>query len=297
MEEGGRERGALCPSISLLPSTGQGLFLLWVGCYVTDTCGSQAAKHRSTVAYTIALQTVTNNFHYPSQIESSAWPSCFNTSHTYRTQSFTLCLLCCDRTGLHSVPGPGMWDKALLPLIPSLSRISCTAVQTVRRNREDISTYAVSGSLRSGVRHCSESVKKALRAWRTLLTYLEGIQQDNSGFPPKQSLALDGVSGLDISLFNLFWPDSFFNQECVSSFQNVCMRGQSYLLLSFLPHLLKKKKTVTFYFLMVEHFKSTFTFITLLEPQNNCGNWQRLRLSGLKMRKQWSREVKYAVQE
>lgn len=48
---------------------------------------------------------------------------------------------------------------------------------------------------------------------------------------------------------------------------------------------------------MVEHFKSMFTFITLLEPQNNCGNWQRLRLSGLKMRKQWSREVKYAVQE
>ena len=68
---GGWERGALCPCISS-PLAGQGLFLLWVGCYVTDTGGSQAAKHRSTVAYTIALQTVTNNFHYPSQIESSA---------------------------------------------------------------------------------------------------------------------------------------------------------------------------------------------------------------------------------
>lgn len=105
---GGRKRGALCPRISLLPSASQGLFLLWVGCYVTDTGGSQATKHRSTVAYTIALQTVTNNFLYPSQIESSAWPSCFNTSHTYKTQGFTLCPLRCDRTGLHSVPGPGM---------------------------------------------------------------------------------------------------------------------------------------------------------------------------------------------
>lgn len=48
------------------------LLLLWGGCYVTDTGGSQAAQHRSTVAYTIALQTVTDNFHYPSQIKSSA---------------------------------------------------------------------------------------------------------------------------------------------------------------------------------------------------------------------------------
>lgn len=67
-EEG---EGALRPCISLSPA-GQGLLLLWVGCYVTDTGGSQAAKHRSTVAYTIALQTVTNNSRYPSQIESSA---------------------------------------------------------------------------------------------------------------------------------------------------------------------------------------------------------------------------------
>ena len=149
--------GGPVPPASLPSPAGQGLFLLWVGCYVTDTGGSQAAKHRSTVAYTIALQTVTNNFHYPSQIESSAWPSCFNTSHTYRTQGFTLCPFCCDKTGLRFAPGPGMWDKAL-PLIPSLSQISCTVIKTVRRNREDTSTYAVWGSLRSGVRHYSASV-------------------------------------------------------------------------------------------------------------------------------------------
>lgn len=98
------------------------------------------------------------------------------------------------------------------------------AVKTVRRNRKDISTYAVRAQTR-GETLLSICVKKALKSLRTLLPSLEGIQQDNSGFPPKHSLALDGVSGLDISLFNLFWPDGFFNQECVSSFQNVCVRG------------------------------------------------------------------------
>lgn len=48
---------------------------------------SQAAKHRSTVAYTIALQTATNNFHYPSQIESFAWPSCLNPSPATRPEA------------------------------------------------------------------------------------------------------------------------------------------------------------------------------------------------------------------
>lgn len=46
----------------------------------------------------------------------------------------------------------------------------------------------------------------------------------------------------------------------------------------FLPGLLekKKKKSVTFYncFSIAEHFKSTFTFIILLEPQNNYRDWQ-----------------------
>ena len=96
------------------------------------------------------------------------------------------------------------------------------------------------------VRHYSASVwRRHSRVWRTLLPSLEGIQQDNSGSPPKHSLALDGESGLDISLFNLFWPDSFFNQECVRSFQNVCMRGQLLSLLRFFYHFsLKKKKSL-----------------------------------------------------
>lgn len=66
MEEG--KGGPVPPCISPLPP-GQALLLLWIGCYITDTGGSQAAQHRSTVAYTIPLQTVTDNFHYPSQIK------------------------------------------------------------------------------------------------------------------------------------------------------------------------------------------------------------------------------------
>ena len=113
---------------------------------------------------------------------------------------------------------------------------------------------------------------------------LEGIQQDNSGSPPKHSLALDGESGLDISLFNLFWPDSFFNQECVRSFQNVCMRGQLLSLLRFFYHfsLKKKKKSVTFCicFLMVKHFKSMF--VLYLSLNITLWGWAKQGLSGLK---------------
>lgn len=47
------------PPASLPSPAAQALLLLWVGCYVTDTGGSQAAQHRTTVAYTIAPQTVT----------------------------------------------------------------------------------------------------------------------------------------------------------------------------------------------------------------------------------------------
>lgn len=66
----GRKRPC-APCISPLPRwPGSAPPLGWVLYYRHG--GSQAAQHRSTVAYTIALQTVTNNFNYPSQIESSA---------------------------------------------------------------------------------------------------------------------------------------------------------------------------------------------------------------------------------
>lgn len=47
------------PLASLSSPSSLALLLLWVGCYVTDTGGSQAAQHRSTAAYTIARQTET----------------------------------------------------------------------------------------------------------------------------------------------------------------------------------------------------------------------------------------------
>lgn len=68
-----------------------------------------------------------------------------------------LCPFCWDKTGLLSPPGPGTEDKAL-PLIPSLSQISGTAVKTVRRNSEDTSTCADWGSLKSGVTCYSASL-------------------------------------------------------------------------------------------------------------------------------------------
>lgn len=85
---------------------GQALRLLCRGCYVTDTGGSQAAPHRSSVPYTIALQAVTNNLHYPSQIESSAQPSCLSPSRSCRTRGFTLCPFHCDKTELLFPPWP-----------------------------------------------------------------------------------------------------------------------------------------------------------------------------------------------
>lgn len=132
-------RGPSAPCRSPSPA-GQRLLLLWVWCYITDTGESLAAKHRSTVAYTITLQTVTNNFHYPSQIESFAWPSCLNPSPIDGTQSLTLCPFCSDKTSFN-LSRPRHRDRAL-PLIPVCSQISCTAVKTVRRNREDTSTHA-----------------------------------------------------------------------------------------------------------------------------------------------------------
>lgn len=108
-----KEKKSLCP-LHLSPSP---LLLLWVGCYITDTSGSQAAQHRSTVAYTITLQTVTDNFHYPSQIKSSASLSGLNSSCTFWTRG--LCPFCCDRTRLHFVPPrppspprPGNWGQS-----------------------------------------------------------------------------------------------------------------------------------------------------------------------------------------
>lgn len=71
-DSGGGRRRPCAPSIFLLP--------LWpdsappppVGCYVTDTGGSQAAQHRSTAAYTIAHQTVTV---FITQVRSNCLPS------------------------------------------------------------------------------------------------------------------------------------------------------------------------------------------------------------------------------
>lgn len=157
--------------------------------------------------------------------------------------------------GLHALPIP-LWQN-WAPFSPLAQEYgtklflwsvlwagsACTAVKTVRRNSEDTNTCADWGSLKSGVTRDSASLwRRHSRVWRTLLPSLEGIQQDNPGSPPKRSLALEGVSGLDISLFNLFWPDGFFNQECVNSFQNVCMRDESHSLLRFFNHLSFKKK-------------------------------------------------------
>lgn len=55
---------------------------------------------------------------------------------------------------------------------------------------------------------------------------------EKAWLPPKVFSGPNAVSVLDISLFNLSWPDIFFfflKQECVNSFRNVCMRGQLHI--------------------------------------------------------------------
>lgn len=120
-DSGGGRRRPCAPSIFLLP--------LWpdsappppIGCYVTDTGGSQAAQHRSTAAYTIAHQTVTV---FITQVRSNCLPSHPASILATPTQDSwpQHCWFSCDKTGLHFAPGPGLLDKAL-PLIPSLSFI------------------------------------------------------------------------------------------------------------------------------------------------------------------------------
>lgn len=195
-----------------------------------------------------------------------------------------LCPFCYDGTGLHFAPGPGIGDKAL-PLIPSLSQISCTAVKTVRRNRKDTSALRCGAPSDLGESLLSICVEKALKGSRAPLPSLEGIQQDSSGSPPKHSLALDGVSGLDISLLNLFWPDLFFPQPgmCKLIPKCLCERPVTLITEIFLPLLLrKKKKSVTFYIcflnLMVKHCKSMFAFIISLELQHNSVGMGKARV-------------------
>lgn len=81
--------------------------------------------------------------------------------------------------------------------------------------------------------------------WRTLLPNLEGIQQDNPGSLPKHSLALDGVSQLDISLFNLFLARRCF-QPGMCKLIPKCLHERPVTLITeiFLPLLFKKKKKV-----------------------------------------------------
>jgi hypothetical protein len=207
---------ALHPSSPLLHA--HSLCLLWVWGYVTVSGESQAAKHRSTVAYTIALQTATNNFHYPSQIKSFAWPSC---------------LFIATQTGPepHALPIPlwqhwatvciGLWGQTKL----FLSFIWAGSAAWLSRKEQERHSHLCSEALLSCGSACYYHLCEA-RAARLLRLSLEGVQQDKSGSLPKYSLAPNAVSVLDISLFNFFWPDIFLNQECVNSLRNVCMRGQ-----------------------------------------------------------------------
>lgn len=67
------------------------------------------------------------------------------------------------------------------------------------------------------------------------------------------------------------------------------MRDESHSLLRFFYHLsLKKKKKVCniLYFLMIEHFKSMFTFIILLNLKIILWRQAKQGLAGLQMRKQ-----------
>lgn len=89
------------------------------------------------------------------------------------------------------------------------------AVKIARRNRENTNTVQFGAPSDLGETLLSICVKKALTSLEDAIPSLEGIQQDNPGSPPKHSLALDGVSGLYISLFNLFWPDGFFSTRNV----------------------------------------------------------------------------------
>lgn len=111
-EKGANEKGpsgpAALPSPPPLPTVCTSSEF---GVMLQSGAESQAAKHRSTVAYTIALQTATNNFHYPSQIKSFAWPSRLNPSPATKPEASCLA---------HSTPTApgffllGLWGQTKL---------------------------------------------------------------------------------------------------------------------------------------------------------------------------------------